>query len=273
MAIDTSLLGRLPTEEALRKLSALGYKQVEVGLAHYRPGEATDEETAGFRKALADNHLGLAALIGIYPVSYADEEIRARGVKQFVTAIGRAKQLGCDLIASEMMGDAETYAECAAAFKKSMKELVPVLEREGVTLCYEAHPGDFTERNKIAVDLIREVGSRSVRYLYCTPHSFILGDDVSQMIEYARDILGYVHFADTLRPEKTFFSGRYTPKVPPHQHLTPGKGDVDLKAVVAGLTKAGYNGFVTVNPFSMFDAPAQAAEESLRALKDLGLFP
>ncbi len=268
-AIDTSLLRGLDIGSAFEELSSAGFQYVEVGLAHYFPHEASDAETAALRVALTKSGVGLAALVGIYPASYPDEEIRTRGVRQYIHAVQRAKDLGCELIVSELMGDSDQFAECSKAFRKSMSELVPVLEREGVTLCYEAHPGDFTERNKIAVDLIREVGSARLRYLYCVPHSFVLGGDVGEMIDYAKDVLGYVHFSDTLRPEKTFFSGRYFPKVPPHQHLTPGSGDVDLAKVVDALKRVGYDGFVTLNPFSMFDEPIQAARDSKAKLESL----
>ena len=92
-----------------------------------------------------------------------------------------------------------------------MRELEPALERTGVTVCFEAHPGDLTDKNQVAVDLIKGLGSAHVRYLFCVPHTFILGEDAAQMIDYARDVLGYVHLADTLRPKRTFFSGRYSP--------------------------------------------------------------
>lgn len=262
LAIDTSLMRNLSLDEALQNVSSLGYRYAEVGLAHYRPDEASDEETRELDRSLSDHKVKLAALFGAYPVSYPEEEIRQRGVQLFQTAIGRARELGCNLVVSELMGDAERYPQCAQAFNKSVAELIPTLEREGTTLCFEAHPGDFTERNKIAVDLIKNLQTSRVRYLYCVPHSFILGDDVREMIEYARDVLGYVHLADSLRPEKTFFSGRYFPQVRPHQHLTIGKGDVDLRSVFDTLREVGYDGFLTVDPFSMFDNPTEAARES-----------
>lgn len=268
-AIDASLLRRAEIPQALAQLAALGFESVEIGLSHYFAHEATDEDTARLSSELKKNGLNIAALVGIYPISYPEEELRTIGVQNYTKAVKRAKELGTDLVIAEMMGDSEKYNEHAAAFKKSIGELVPVLKKEEVTLCFEAHPGDFTERNKIAVDLIRGLDTPWVKYLYCVPHSFVLGDDVGAMLEYAKDVLGYVHFADTLRPERTFFSGRYQPKVPPHQHLTPGLGDVDLAKVVATLKKVGYEGYVTVNPFSMFDAPLVAAAKGKAELESL----
>jgi myo-inositol catabolism protein IolH len=262
LAIDTSLMRSLSVDEALESVSKLGYRFVEIGLAHYPPDEASDEETKALDRALSNHGVKLAALFGTYPVSYPEEEIRQRGVQQFQTAVVRARELGCNLVVSELMGDAERHSECSQAFKKSMAELVPTLEQNKTTLCFEAHPGDFIERNKFAVDLIKDLQTSRVRYLYCVPHSFILGDNVQEMIEYSREVLGYVHLADSFRPEKTFFSGRYFPQVQPHQHLTIGEGDVDFRSVFTSLRRIGYDGFLTVDPFSMFDKPIEAARES-----------
>ena len=269
LAIDTSLFRSLPLETALESLHGLGYRNVEVGLAHYYPHAATDIETKDFADTLSSRGVQLAALCGTYPVSYPEDEARDNGVQQFRTTIERARQLGCRFVVSELMGESTRYADCAEAFRRSMRELVPTLERAGVTLCFEAHPGDLTDKNQVAVDLIKGLQTTHVRYLYCVPHGFILGDDAAQMIEYAKEVLGYVHLADTLRPEKTFFSGRYFPNVPPHQHLTLGNGDVDIPGVLSSLEKIGYDGFVSINTFSMFDKPVESAAESRRVATSL----
>lgn len=269
VAFDTSLFRNVPLPQALDSVGGAGFNHVEIGLAHYFPHEATDEETAQTKQMLDDRGIGLAALMAIYPVSYPDEEVRQIGVKQYLRAIDRVSALGGERLAAELMGDSDKPKECTDAFRKSMREIIPALEKSGVTLCFEAHPGDFTERNKMAVDIIREMGSANLRYLYCAPHSFVLGEDVEKMVEYSRDVLGYVHLADSLRPERTFFSGRYFPKIPPHQHLIPGKGDVNLNGLVSALKRTGYDGFLTLNPFSMYDHPGEAAAESKAAVEKL----
>jgi len=262
LAFDTSLLRSLPVEEAFEEISKAGYSHIEIGLTHFSASESTDEEAVSLRDALSRYHLDLAALCGIYPFSYPEEEVRAAGVQLYLKAIDRAQSLGCRLLISELNGDMDHRSESQLAFFKSFDEIRPHLEKTDVTLCFEAHPGDFVESNTLAVDLIRKVNSNQLRYLYCAPHSFILGRNIPEMIEYAKEVIGYVHIADSLRPEKTFFSGRYFPKVLPHQHLLPGLGDVDLKALVTALKKLNYDGFVTVNPFSHFDHPVESLKDS-----------
>jgi len=262
LAFDTSLLRSLPLERALEEISKAGYSNIEIGLAHFSASESTDEDTASLRNALSKNHLSLAALCCIYPLSYPEEEVRAAGVQLYLRAIDRAQSLGCKLLVSELNGDMDHKSESQLAFLKSFDEIRSHLEKTDVTLCFEAHPGDFVESNTLAVDLIKKVDSKQLRYLYCAPHSFILGRNIFEMVEYAKEVIEYVHFADSLRPEKTFFSGRYFPKVLPHQHLLPGLGDVDLKSLAVALKEMNYSGFVTVNPFSHFDHPIESLGES-----------
>ena len=73
---------------------------------------------------------------------------------------------------SEFNGNPREADVCEAQFWRSMEELLPVFEREGVRLVLEPHPDDFEEDGKRALDLIRAINSDKSRFLYCTPHTF-----------------------------------------------------------------------------------------------------
>ena len=61
-------------------------------------------------------------------------------------------------------GGAGAYAEsCEAAWWRSMEELVPVLEKEGINLHIEPHPEDWVETLHPAVDMIRMIDSKNVQ--------------------------------------------------------------------------------------------------------------
>ena len=63
-----------------------------------------------------------------------------------------------------------------------MEELVPVFEKEGINLNIEPHPEDWCETIHPAVDMVRMIGSKNVKFLYCAPHTFYFGDDIPKMI-------------------------------------------------------------------------------------------
>ena len=262
IAFETSLLRSLPLDKALEEISRCGYENIEIGLAHFKLTDCTEDDVRSLKQTLSRYNLGVGAFCGIYPLSYPEEEVRLVGVEQFGKAIDIVDNFDCKLIVSELNGDMDHRQESQRAFERSIGELIPKLEKSDATLCFEAHPGDFLESNTLAVDLIKSIGSKHLKYLYCAPHSFILGRDVTEMIEYSKDVLGYVHFADSFRPERTFFAGNYFPKVSPHQHLIPGRGDVDLRKLILALNKINYQGNIAIDPFSHFDKPLDAARQS-----------
>jgi myo-inositol catabolism protein IolH len=87
-----------------------------------------------------------------------------------------------------------------------------------------------------AVDMIRTIGSKAVKFLYCAPHTFYFGDDIAKMIRDAGPLLAHVHVADTYN-HKASSGLRYIcnppgAKVTIHQHLDIGQGEVNLGPVL-----------------------------------------
>ena len=164
-------------------------------------------------------------------------------------AIALAVDLGCQVMNSEFNGRPEQAARSEAQFWRSMEELLPIFEREGIQLNLEAHPDDFIERNSEAVALVRGIDSPLVRYVFCAPHTYYLGDDIAAMIEEAAPILAQVHLADVLDHRAS--SGlRYIVNPPGsavrvHQHLDIGQGEVDWEACFGALARIGFDGILT----------------------------
>ncbi|MEA2610412.1 MAG: myo-inositol catabolism protein IolH, partial [Chloroflexota bacterium] len=103
--------------------------------------------------------------------------------------------------------------------------------------------------NTEAVVLVRGIDSPLVRYVFCAPHAFYLGDDIAAMIEYAAPVLAQVHLADVL--DHTASSGNRYIVNPPgstarvHQHLDIGQGEVDFDACFGALRGIGFDGILT----------------------------
>ena len=116
--------------------------------------------------------------------------------------------------------------------------MAPLVERSGIRIDIEPHPGDFVEDGNTAVDLIARIGSRGFRYLYCAPHTFHMGEDAGAMLRYAAPYLEHVHLADSLNFRKGL---RYIVNPPGtlvrvHQHLNIGEGEIDWDGFFSTLS-------------------------------------
>jgi myo-inositol catabolism protein IolH len=169
---------------------------------------------------------------------------------------------------SEFNGRPEQAARSESQFWRSMEELLPVFESEGVKLVLEPHPDDFEEDGRAAVDLIRGINSPLVSFLYCAPHTFHMGNDAKGIIEYAGDLLTNIHVADSF--DHTGSSGlRYIVNPPGstvrvHQHLDIGQGEVDFGELFSCLEAAGFDGTVTTCVFAW----EERARESSTFMRD-----
>jgi myo-inositol catabolism protein IolH len=254
LALDPYMLRDRPFGEVCRLAADIGYDSIELSprpdfipfFVHPRADRAKVTE---FRAALRDTGIELASILPLYRWSSPDEDERRAAVMYWQRAIQLAVDVGCSTMNSEFNGRPEAAARSEAQFWRSMEELLPVFEREGISLNLEAHPDDFIEENNAAVDLVRAIDRPWVRYVFCAPHTFHLGGEIGAMIDYAGPTLAQVHIADCLDHRAS--SGlRYIVNPPGsavrvHQHLDIGQGEVDFESCFAALRRVGFDGIVT----------------------------
>jgi myo-inositol catabolism protein IolH len=77
------------------------------------------------------------------------------------------------VINTEFSGDPNQPEICDEMFYRSMEELLPIFEREGIRVEIQAHPWDFCEENNETVDIVKSFRSDNVKYVYSvrTPSS------------------------------------------------------------------------------------------------------
>jgi myo-inositol catabolism protein IolH len=254
IALDPYMLRDRPFGEVCRIAADIGYDSIELSprpdfIPFFTHPRADRAKVAEFRAALRDSAMELASILPLYRWSGPDEDERQAAVRYWKRAIQLCVEVGCTTMNSEFNGRPDQPARSEAQFWRSMEELLPIFEREGIQLNLEAHPDDFIERNEPAVDLVRAIDSPTVGYVYCTPHTFHLGDDIGAMIEYAAPVLRQVHVADVLNHRAS--SGlRYIVNPPGsnarvHQHLDIGQGEVDFDACFRALRRVGFDGILT----------------------------
>lgn len=285
IALDPYMFRKLPMAEMVRTVADIGYSSIELSpreefMPFFLHPRADDDKVAELKAVLRETGVELASVLPLYKWSSPDEEERRAAVRYWKRMIEVTVELGCTLMNSEFNGRPERAAESEAAFWRSMEELLPVFEREGIALNLEAHPDDFCEVNEPAVDLVRAINKPWVNYLYCAPHTFHLsgedpGADVRRMMAYAGDRLKHVHIADTF-DHKGSGGLRYIlnpPGTPAriHQHLDIGQGEVDWDAFFGTLRDIEFDGVATVCVFAWEERARESSAFMLeRVTKELG---
>jgi myo-inositol catabolism protein IolH len=273
IALDPYMHRHLPLTELPRLAAELGYEYLELSpradfLDWWVHPRVYPERVQAFKKSLRDHGVKLASLLPMYRWASPHEEARKAAVSYWKKAIQVAVEMEVDTMNSEFGRGphperGSCYACCVggsttesseAAWWRSMEELVPIFEREGINLHIEPHPEDFVETLHPAVDMIRVINSKHVKFLYCAPHTFYFGDDLAAMIRDAAPVLAHVHVADTFN-HKASSGLRYIINPPGstarvHQHLDIGQGEVDWDAFFGTLHEVGFNGIMTACVFA-----------------------
>ena len=269
ITLDPYMLRQVPLTELPGVVADLGYQHIELSprddflpfFLHPRADRAT---VAAFKAALAGAGVEVATVLPLYRWSGSDEDERQAAVRYWKRAIQVTVDLGCQVMNSEFNGRPEAAARSEAQFWRSLEELLPVFEREGVQLRLEPHPDDFVEDGHAAINLIRGINSSAVSFLYCAPHTFHQGGDIAGVMRYAGPLLTHLHIADSFDHRAS--SGlRYIVNPPGsparvHQHLDIGQGEVDWDELFATLAELKFDGIATVCVFAWED---RARESSL----------
>jgi myo-inositol catabolism protein IolH len=287
IALDPYMHRHLSLPEVARLAADLGYEYIELSpradffdwFVYPRLDSARIRE---FKTALKETGVKLASLLPLYRWASPHEDERRTAVRCWKRAIEVAVEIECMTMNSEFSrGPSPRRSNCCAgpetleqsepAFWASMEELIPIFQKEGITLHLEPHPDDFVEDGNRAVDIVRALNSPNVKYLYCAPHTYHMGNDLATMIRYSAPVLAHVHVADTLN-HKASSGLRYIVNPPGstvrvHQHLNIGEGEVDWDVFFGTLQEVGFDGIITSCVFAWEDRAVESSRLMLEKIK------
>jgi myo-inositol catabolism protein IolH len=276
IALDPYMLRQVPLAELPGMVAELGYEHIELSpredflpfFVHPRADSAT---IAAFKRALDGAGVSVASVLPLYRWSGPDEDERQAAVRYWKRAIQVTVDLGCQVMNSEFNGRPEAAAASEAQFWRSLEELLPIFEREGVQLRLEPHPDDFVEDGHAAVQLIRGIDNQLVTFLYCAPHTFHQGGDIAGIMRYAGPLLTQLHIADSFDHRAS--SGlRYIVNPPGsparvHQHLDVGQGEVDWDVFFGTLSELEFDGIATVCVFAWEERARESSMHNLEQIR------
>ena len=253
LAFDVDILAKqgLSISEIVHKVSDWGYKYIEQSphpkinpfYTHPRWSERVENE---YRKALKETGVEISSFICVYRWSGPTEEERQFAVKNWKRIIEIAVDMGVQVINTELSGDPNQQERSTNMWYRSVEELLPIVEKEGIRVEVQSHPYDFCELGDATVDLVESVRSDNFKYVYASPHGFFFDEgkgDVRHMLKYAEDSLSHVLFADTYNQvldcryilNPPFLNSRGRADATIHQHLAMGEGDVDFDGIFETL--------------------------------------
>lgn len=276
VALDPYMLRHIPLSDLPAVVRDLGYDAIELSpradfipfFLHPRVGSSG---IRAFRRALDAAGVEVISVLPLFRWAGPDGSEREAAVRYWKRAIAVTVELGCRRMNSEFNGRPEAPGASEAQFWRSMEELLPIFDREGVDLALEPHPDDFVEDGIAAIDIIRGIDSPRVSFLYCAPHTFHMGGDIRAILRHAGDLVTQVHLADSFDHRAS--SGlRYIVNPPGstariHQHLDIGQGEVDFDALFGGLAEVGFDGILTACVFA-WEERAEASSRFMRSAID-----
>ena len=106
----------------------------------------------------------------VYRWSGPTEEQKQFAVANWKRMIQIAGDMGVKVINTELSGDPNQQEICNGMWFRSMEELLPLIEREGIRVEIQSHPYDFCELNNETCDMVKSFRSPNLVYVFSSPH-------------------------------------------------------------------------------------------------------
>lgn len=286
IAFDVDVLAKqMDINRMVHQVADWGYKYIEQSPhprinPFFKHPRFSRECQAEYQKALKETGVELSSFIVVYRWSGPNEDLRKIAVTNWKRMIEIASDMGVPVINTELSGDPNQPELCEGMWYRSMEEILPYAEKEGIRIEIQSHPYDFCENSNETADLVKSLRSDYVKYLYCGAHTFFYDNgkgDVKSMMNYAGDDLSHVLFADTMNHT---IDCRYIVNPPGvdatiHQHLGFGEGEVNIDGMLKALKEMDFAnrtfkiGGESIACVSLFGYPEKMATQAVLARERL----
>ena len=244
---------------------------------HFHYPKVDSQMIAELKKRSKDAGVTITSVLPVQRFGGPERHQVEAAIRNTTRYIEIAAELEAPILNTEFSGRPEREEESENCFYEAMESLVPVLEREGVTMNIDPHPDDFVEDGLEAWRIIRGLNTTQVGFVYVASHSFHMGDRATTLIPELGDRLGAVYTADTFDHNRS--NGlRYITNPPGnavrvHQHLNIGDGDVNWEELFGTLKASGYldreDALIVSNVFAEDENADESSRYQLAKIKEL----
>lgn len=262
LAFSTNAFKKYSLHDSVNEIAKIGYSGVEIlcDIPHAYPPDFGIENVRLLKNTIDScglqisnlNAFTLYAIGDVYHPSWIDDEkSRQARIRHTVNCIKLAGALGVKNISTEPGGPVPANASrrhLQKLFVNGLKSVVGAAEEQDVLLLVEPEPGLLVENSGEFKHLMKEVSSDSVKLNFDIGHFYCVNEDPAKLVHELSDFIVHFHLAD--------ISNRV------HNHLVPGRGEIDFRSVFSAMDDIGYDGYVTVELYPYLDNPVQVAQEA-----------
>lgn len=260
-----------PPERVVESLAGLGYRWCEWSLHHYAPGVAGSLER--LKSMTETGGLGVSELIAQQDYVTPDDGLWERRVTATETAIRDAARAGIGTVnvlsgpnlwedGARRVPEDVAHADAWELVWRAFDRIVPLAEREGIGLAFEACWGTLCDDYFTTSDLLARYDSPAFGINLDPSHYVLRRQPIDWVIRRWGDRIRHVHVKDVIgepgRDGDTFMF----PLI--------GEGRTDWVAFFAALHAAGYTGALSVE-FESYRYYAQVLGGDTEAAARLGI--
>lgn len=268
LAYSSNAYMRFSIEETIDRIARLGYEGLELlaDVPHAWPVGLLEERKQSILRRLQERGLGVANVNGFmmnavadvrqpyWHPSWIEPDPHYRAVRREHTkrALRLAAQLGAPSVQTEPGGPLESgqsWKRAADLFYQELMPCVEVAEVVGVSLLIEPEPGLMIETFEQYLEFADRIDSPSLGLNFDIGHAFCVGQEPELWVPRMAAHTRHYHLEDIAATRR-------------HEHLIPGRGAIDLAAVLRAIRATDYQGWITVELYPYIADPDQAGLEA-----------
>jgi sugar phosphate isomerase/epimerase len=274
LAFSTNAFKKNTLEEAIDAIASVGYRGVELmaDVPHAYPQDMEPARRRAVRGQIERLALAVSnvnafthfAAGDTYHPTWIEEDPAARQVRieHTIRSIELAAEFGAKTVSLQpggpLIGTRITPEQAGQRFAEGLRQVLPAAVEHDMILAVEPEPGLFIQSAGEYLQFKRTHFAHEPRVrMNCDiGHLFCVGEDPAEVIRRMPQEVVHVHLEDIGENRV-------------HQHLTPGKGVIDFRAVFDALEQIGYGGWVTVELYPYETTAAGVARAAWDHLQPL----
>ncbi|WP_428939921.1 sugar phosphate isomerase/epimerase family protein [Fontivita pretiosa] len=264
LAFSTNAFKKQSLAEAIDTIAAIGYRGVEImaDVPHAHPASFDAAARRALKQQLAARGLQVSNINAFthfadgdtyHPTWIEDDPaLREVRIRHTLGAIELAAELEARSVSIQpggpLIGTGLSREQAEERFAEGLNRIEDHAQKYDIAIAIEPEPG-------LLIESASEYLEFKNRYFRTEPsvqmncdigHLFCVGEDPAEVIRAIPDDIAHVHLED-------IGANRV------HQHLAPGKGVIDFRAIFAALEQIFYTGWVTVELYPYETTAAEVA--------------